>query len=344
MAYERLFVTGGAGFIGSAFVHNALAASPDAHVLTYDALTYAGHELNLEGADPARHRLVVGDVTDAQAVHAAIEAFAPEAVVHVAAETHVDKSLQDPYVFLRTNVTGTQVLLDACHAHGIRMLLVSTDEVYGDLPHPERATPETHLRPSNAYAASKAAADLLALVAVKTRDQDVILVRCTNNYGPRQLPEKLIPLMILRAAAGESLPVYGDGRQEREWLHVEDCARGLWRALQAGQAGAVHHLAGGAHRANLDVVRAIVDGVGADAAQITHVADRPAHDRRYALDDHASREALAWAPRVAFDDGLAATIEWYQANEAWCRAVASEALAAFLARNYGNRTELGPSA
>ena len=338
MADQRILVTGGAGFIGSALVRVLLRAEPAARVLTYDLLTYAGHRENLAdlpGGD--RHDIVVGDIADAEAVTAAFEAFRPTAVVNVAAETHVDQSLLAPARFVRTNIVGTQVLLDACRNAGIRMVQVSTDEVYGSLPAPQAATPAYALVASSPYSASKAAADLLVLAAHKSHGQDVVITRCTNNYGPRQLPEKLIPLMVLRALAGESLPVYGDGRQVRDWIHVEDHAEGIRAALLAGVSGRVYHFAGRTLLPNIDIVGQILAEVGDTGARIQHVADRPAHDRRYALDDTETREELGWAPRHAFADGLPATVRWYGESRPWCLAVASEQLRAFLDRNYAGR-------
>ncbi len=241
----RILVTGGAGFIGSAYVRHVLAADAGAQVLTYDLLTYAGHLANLEGlSDPDRHEFRQGDIANPDGVAAAFAGFRPTVVANFAAESHVDQSLLDPARFVRTNVMGTQVLLDACREAGVRMVHVSTDEVYGSLPEPEAAVPQSPLRPTSPYAASKAAADLLALAAARSHGQDVVVTRCTNNYGPRQLPEKLVPLMVLRALAGEDLPVYGDGRQVRDWIHVTDHAAGVHRALERGQGGRVYHFAG----------------------------------------------------------------------------------------------------
>ena len=338
MARQRILVTGSAGFLGSAFVRCLLASDPDLQVCSFDLLTYAGHRENLEGLDgDERHAFVQGDIADVDAVAAVIASFQPDAVVNIAAETHVDRSILDPMPFAHTNVMGTQVLLSATREADIRMVHVSTDEVYGSLEPPAAATPDFPLRPSNPYAASKVSGDLLAQAAWRTHDQDVLLTRCTNNYGPRQMPEKLIPLMILRAQAGEALPVYGDGAQIRDWLHVDDHARGLLAALQRGTAGRVYHFAGGHGRPNLEVVHALLDLLGAPRSLIEHVGDRPGHDRRYALDDSDTRTELEWAPRVDFATGLAETVAWYRANDAWCRAVAGDDLQAFLDANYQGR-------
>lgn len=338
MSERRVLVTGGAGFIGSAFVRRLLEAEPETRVLTFDLLTYAGHRENLEDLPGAgRHALREGDIADADAVAQAFDAFRPAAVVNLAAESHVDRSLLAAPRFVRTNVLGTQVLLDACREAGVRMLHVSTDEVYGSLEAPQAATPASPLAPSSPYSASKAAADLLALAAWRSHGQDVLVTRCTNNYGPRQMPEKLIPLMTLRACAGEPLPVYGDGRQVRDWIHVDDHAAGLLAALRRGRPGAVYHFAGDTPLENLALVESIRRHAGETGAVVEHVTDRPAHDRRYALDDAATRRELAWAPRVGFAEGLAATVAWYRAHPAWCRAVAGEALRIFLERNYAGR-------
>lgn len=339
MSGMRIMVTGGAGFIGSAYVRHALADPEGARICVYDLLTYAGHRENLTDLPAERMDLVVGDVADAQALRAACDTFAPDAIVHFAAETHVDRSLSDPQVFVRTNVQGTQAVLDVASERGIRLVLVSTDEVYGDRAGREAATPGTALDPSNVYAATKAAGDMLAIVAHRQRGQDVVITRCTNNYGPRQTPEKLIPLMILRAAADEELPVYGDGQQQRDWLHANDHADGVHRALRAGTAGRVYHFAGGMARTNLSVIHALLAELGETNARIRHVADRPAHDLLYALDCTASVAELGWAPRTSFASGLAETVAWYRANTAWCRAVAGPELNAFLEANYGGRAE-----
>jgi dTDP-glucose 4,6-dehydratase len=334
----RILVTGGAGFIGSAYVRHVLAADGGAQVLTYDLLTYAGHLANLEGlSDPDRHEFQQGDIADPDGVAAAFASFRPTVVVNFAAESHVDQSLLDPARFVRTNVMGTQVLLDACRGAGVRMVHVSTDEVYGSLREPEAAVPASPLRPTSPYAASKAAADLLALAAARSHGQDVVVTRCTNNYGPRQLPEKLVPLMILRALAGEDLPVYGDGHQVRDWIHVTDHAAGVHRALERGRGGRVYHFAGRTTVPNLEVVGSILEAAGTAEARIRHVEDRPGHDRRYALDDGDTRQELDWAPRTPFDRGLAETVDWYRRNHPWVQKTASPELRAFLDRNYADR-------
>jgi dTDP-glucose 4,6-dehydratase len=338
MDANRILVTGAAGFVGNAFLRHVLANEPDARVMTFDALTYAGHRVNLEDLpDPDRHAFVEGDIADADAVAAAMDSFRPDAVVNFAAETHVDRSILDPAPFVRTNVIGTQVLIDATRAAGVRLLHVSTDEVYGDVPEPDSATPESPLAPTNTYSASKAAGDLLVQAAWRSHRQDVVITRSTNNYGPRQTPEKLVPLMILRAQANESLPVYGDGAQVRDWLHVEDNAAGVWAALRQGRAGALYHFAGRQPRTNLQVVHAILGVLDAPASLIAHVRDRPGHDRRYALDDAQTVRELDWSPRIPLERGLPDTVRWYREHEAWCRKTAGEDLRAFLDANYAGR-------
>ncbi len=338
MKPRRILVTGAAGFAGNAFVRLLLEGDPDVEALTYDALTYAGHRVNLEGLPGAsRHTFVHGDVADREAVATAFATFEPDALVHFAAETHVDRSIRDPGPFLRTNVTGTQILLEAAREAGIRMVQVSTDEVYGALAGGVSASPDAPLAPRNPYAATKAAGDLLALAAWHTHGQDVLVTRCTNNYGPRQIPEKLIPLMVLRARSGASLPIYGDGLQVRDWIHVRDHAAGVLAALHRGVAGQTYHFAGGAPRTNLQIVRALLDALALPHDRIAHVVDRPGHDRRYALDDATTREALDWAPAIPLEEGLAATVAWYEGHGAWCRAASGPELETFLKANYAGR-------
>lgn len=342
MADHRILVTGSAGFIGNAFLRRTLEGRPEWQLMTFDAMTYAGHRENLEDLPGAsRHTFVEADIADREAVAQAFETFQPTAVVNFAAETHVDRSHFDPQSFVRTNVMGAQVLLDACRDAGIRMVHVSTDEVYGSLPEPVFATLETPLAPTSAYAASKAAADLMVKAAFQVHGQDVAITRCTNNYGPRQTIEKLIPLMIHKARAGEPLPVYGDGLQVRDWIHVDDHADGILATLEKAQPGDIHHFAGNQHRTNIEVVRRICELTGASESLINHVKDRPAHDTRYALDASHSMEALDWAPAHSFEEGLEETVTWYLENEAWSAATASEDLQSFFAQNYSDRVAQG---
>jgi dTDP-glucose 4,6-dehydratase len=330
----RYLVTGGAGFIGSNFVRFLLAERPDAEVVNLDALTYAGHLESLaDVVHHPRHRFVHGDICDAATVRRAMSGVGT--VFHLAAESHVDRSIVEDAPFIRTNVLGTATLLSAALDAGVqRFMQVSTDEVYGELPWRDpaeggrdalRFTERTPLAPRSPYSASKAAGDHLALAYHTTHRLDVIVTRCSNNYGPHQYPEKLIPLMITRALGDEPLPVYGDGLHVRDWIHVRDHCEGLLAAAERGQAGQVYNLGGGAERTNLSVVHDILDILGKPRALVQHVEDRPGHDRRYAIDATRARTELGWSPITRFTDGLRGTVEWYLDNQAWCNAVAPPA-------------------
>jgi dTDP-glucose 4,6-dehydratase len=336
----RVLVTGGLGFIGSNFVRLLLAERPEWSVANLDAVTYAGNPANLEdvAGDP-RYRFVRGDITDRGAV-AELAADGFDGVVNFAAESHVDRSILSAEPFFRTNVLGTLVLLEAARAASVpRFVQVSTDEVYGSLGAADPAfTERTPLDPTSPYSASKASADHLALAFARTHGMDVVVTRCSNNYGPFQFPEKLIPLMISNALEGRALPVYGDGRQVRDWIHVEDHCRGVLAALERGLRGEVYNFGGNAERENLDIVRQIVAAVGADASLIRHVTDRPAHDRRYAMNSARAAAELDWTPRWTFERGLAATIEWYRAHAEWWRAVKDGSYRQFYSTWYGERT------
>jgi dTDP-glucose 4,6-dehydratase len=305
----RVLVTGGCGFIGSHLVRRLLAAGDEVVVL--DKLTYAGNPANLEGVE---HRFVRGDVADPEAVAEAAEGA--EAIVNVAAETHVDRSISGPTEFVLTNVLGTQRLVDRARENGVRFVQVSTDEVYGDIEPGRRSSEDDPLRPSSAYAAAKAGGDLLVLAAVRTHGLDATITRGSNTYGPNQFPEKLIPLFVTNAFDGLPLPVYGDGRQRRDWLHVEDHAAAIELVLRAGATGEVYNVAGGEEVENAEIVRRIVELTGCDPALVTPVEDRLGHDRRYALDD-AKIHALGWRPRHDLAEGLPATVEWYRTHRAW---------------------------
>jgi dTDP-glucose 4,6-dehydratase len=313
-----LLVTGGAGFIGSAYVRLARRRRPDQPVVNADLLTYAGSLANLRDlAGDAGHRFVRADIRDGREMLRLMREHAVDAVVNFAAESHVDRSLTSAESFVTTNVGGTLALLEAARAAGVRRFVqVSTDEVYGTRS--VGAFDETSpVAPRNPYAASKAAAEGFVMAFHHTHGLDTVIARCCNNYGPYQFPEKLIPLMILNAIAGRPLPVYGDGRQVREWIHVDDHCAAIDAVLTAGRAGEVYNVGAGDERPNLDVVRAIVRLCGRDDSLIRHVPDRPGHDRRYALDTRKIRAALGWRPRRAFDDGLAETVRWYRANARW---------------------------
>jgi dTDP-glucose 4,6-dehydratase len=337
----RLLVTGGAGFIGSNFIRLVLGERLAGRVVALDLLTYAGNLANLAGVDGEPGFLLArGDIADADAVDRVIETTGPfDAVVNVAAETHVDRSIDDAAAFVRTNVVGTQVLLDAARRHGIpRFLQVSTDEVYGALgPVDPPFTETTPLSPNSPYAASKAGADLLCRAAAGTHGQHVVVTRCSNNYGPYQFPEKLIPLFITNALEGEPLPVYGDGRQVRDWIHVEDHCRGLHAALTRGRPGEVYNLGGDGERTNLEITCRILALVGRGEDLIRHVGDRRNHDRRYAIDFGKARRDLGFTPRHTLETGLPATVEWYRAHEEWWRKVRSGEYRRDLDRLYGDK-------
>jgi dTDP-glucose 4,6-dehydratase len=334
----RILVTGGAGFIGSNFVRHVLAARPHARVVNFDLLTYAGNLRNLEGVDQdPRYRFIRGDIADAAAVHEAVRGC--DVVVNFAAESHVDRSILDPAEFVRTNVVGTQNLLQAARAAQASLFVqVSTDEVYGSLGETGSFTESTPLDPSSPYSASKAAADLMVQAAHKTFGLATVITRCSNNYGPFQFPEKLIPLMITNALESQPLPVYGDGLYRRDWLHVEDHCRALDRVIEAGAPGEVYNVGGGGgERTNLFIVREILKLLGRPESLIRHVQDRPAHDRRYAVDSSKLRNELDWEPRYSLEEGLRATVEWYRTNEGWWREVKSGEYRNYYERQYGAR-------
>ncbi|HEX7082613.1 MAG TPA: dTDP-glucose 4,6-dehydratase [Gaiellaceae bacterium] len=326
----RVLVTGGAGFIGSHFVHRLAAAGDEVVVL--DKLTYAGNPANLEGAEHEFHR---GDIADPDAVARAARGC--EAIVNFAAETHVDRSILGPAEFILTDVLGTQVLLDYARSHRIRHVQVSTDEVYGDVPPGAPAcTEEAPIRASSPYSASKAGGDLQVLAYVRTYGVDALVTRGANTYGPRQYPEKFLPLFITNAFDGQPLPVYGDGRQRREWLHVSDHCAGIELALREGQGGQVYNV-GGQERENMDVVCRILDLTGASPDLVRHVADRPGHDRRYAVDASKLRD-LGWSPQHSFDaGGLEETVEWYRENREWWEPIKSGDYRSYYAQQYADR-------
>jgi dTDP-glucose 4,6-dehydratase len=338
-AMRTIFVTGGAGFIGSSFIRVALDASPETHIVDLDALTYAGNLENLTGIDPARHTFIRGDICDPEAVLEAIPQNC-DAIFNFAAESHVDRSIFSPGDFLRTNIIGTQVLLDAARAKGVRRFVqVSTDEVMGSLPEDgnELFTEDSPLRPNSPYAASKAAAELLVRAAAETHGTDAVITRCGNNYGPRQFPEKLIPLMIANALDGEPLPVYGDGLNVRDWIYVDDHSRGVWLAGVLGRAGETYNFGARNERRNIDVVRSILAALGKPEDLIRFVEDRLGHDRRYAIDPAKAELELGWRPRVSWDEGLQFTIDWYRSNPEWVRHVRSGEYRKFYTALYGAR-------
>ena len=324
-----LLVTGGAGFIGSNFIFYWIKHHPEDRVVCLDKLTYAGNRATLAPVlDRSGFRFVRGDICDREAVDRLFGEEGPQAVMNFAAESHVDRSIQDPGVFLQTNVLGTQVLLDACRAHGgVRFHQVSTDEVYGDLPldRPDLLfTEDSPLRPSSPYSASKAGADLLVLAYGRTYGLPVTVSRCSNNYGPYQFPEKLIPRMIVRALAGKTLPVYGGGENVRDWLHVDDHCAALDAILQTGKAGEVYNIGGRSERTNLEIVGLICRRLEVPPEQVVHVADRKGHDKRYAIDSGKLSQQLGWRPQVPFEAGMEETINWYLDHRTWWEPLAGE--------------------
>ena len=333
---SRLFITGGAGFIGSAFVRLILAERESWHVTNYDALTYAGNPDNLEGLDKERHRFVRGDIGDREAVFAALEE-GTDAVINFAAESHVDRSIASAEEFLRTNVLGTQVLLDAARARGVRRFVqVSTDEVMGSLPEDEMVffTEATPLAPKNPYAASKAGAEHLVSAAHHTHGLDAVITRCGNNYGPRQFPEKFLPLLLSNALADEPIPVYGDGLYVRDWIYVEDHCRAVLAALERGLPGEVYNVGARNERRNLEVAKSVLDALGKPHSLLRHVKDRPGHDRRYAIDPRKAETELGWRPAETWESGLRKTINWYQENPEWVARARSGAYREYYARQY----------
>jgi dTDP-glucose 4,6-dehydratase len=325
----RVLVTGGCGFIGSHFVKRLVAAGEQVVVL--DKLTYSGNLANLEGVE---HEFVQGDIADPVAVRGAGDGC--DAVVNFAAETHVDRSILEAGDFVRTDVLGTHVLLEWVRSAGVRLVHVSTDEVYGDVPEGSSSKEDDPLLPSSPYAASKAGGDLLVLAYVRTHGLDACITRGSNTYGPNQYPEKLIPLMVTNALEGEPLPVYGDGRQRRDWLHAEDHCAGIELVLRQGVGGGVFNIGADDERENLDVVMRIVELTGAEPDLVRHVADRPGHDRRYSLDSSTLR-GLGWRPDRDFETGLVETVSWYRENRAWWEPIKSGAYREYYARQYAER-------
>lgn len=316
---KKLFVTGAAGFIGSAFIRLALESIRDSVIVGFDALTYAGNMDNLKGLDDSRYRFIRGDISDREAVRAAL-AEGTDAIINFAAETHVDRSIVSPLEFIRTNVLGTQVLLDVARERGIRRFLqISTDEVMGSLPEDESAlfTESSPMDPRNPYAASKAAAEHLTQAAHHTFGLDVIITRCSNNYGPRQFPEKLIPLALFNALEDRPIPIYGDGCYVRDWIYVDDHCRALLSLLERGRSGEIYNIGARNERRNIEVVGAALNLLGKPHALIQHVEDRLGHDRRYAIDPSKVERETGWRPLESWESGLQKTIKWYLDNERW---------------------------
>ncbi len=337
-----ILITGGAGFIGGNFIYYQLKNHPEDRLVCLDKLTYAGNMETLEEAMKQENfRFVKGDIADLACVDQLFEEEKPDIVVNFAAESHVDRCVEDPGIFVRTNVLGTQILLDASRRHGVkRYHQVSTDEVYGDLPldRPDLFfTEETPLHTSSPYSASKAGADLLVLAYARTFRLPVSITRCSNNYGPYHHPEKLIPLMIANALNDKPLPVYGTGENVRDWLYVEDHCAAIDLVMRKGREGQIYNVGGHNERTNLDVVRTIVRELGKSEELITYVTDRPGHDRRYAIDPTKISSELGWLPRTSFDEGIRRTIQWYLDNRSWWEHILAGEYQTYYERMYGKR-------
>jgi dTDP-glucose 4,6-dehydratase len=339
MSKTSVLVTGGAGFIGSNLVHYLAEARPDWRIVVFDALTYAGNLENLRGLEGSeRFEFVRGDVAEPADVERAFDACGEGRVLvmHLAAESHVDRSIQSGLPFVRANVLGTQVMLDVARARGAaRFLHVSTDEVYGSLGDTGYFTETTPYDPSSPYSASKAGSDMLVQAAHRTHGMDVVITNCSNNYGPYQFPEKLIPLMIANAVEGRPLPVYGDGMNVRDWLYVQDHCEALLVALEKGVAGETYNIGGNNEYPNIEIVKLILSTLDKPESLITYVRDRPGHDRRYAIDATKIRDELGWEPRFRFEQALPLTVRWYLDNAEWLERVRSGAYRDYYAAQYG---------
>lgn len=336
----KILVTGGAGFIGSNFIYYELEKHPEDEIVCLDKLTYAGNMETLAGAfNKSGFNFIKADIADRATIYEVFEKIKPDIIVNFAAESHVDRSIENPALFLETNIMGTQVLLEACCKYGIkRFHQVSTDEVYGDLPldRPDLFfTEETPIHTSSPYSASKAAADLLTLAYYRTFKVPVTVSRCSNNYGPYHFPEKLIPLMIANALNGKQLPVYGEGKNVRDWLYVEDHCSAIDLIIRKGKEGEIYNIGGHNERTNLQVVQAIVEALG--QGEITYVKDRAGHDLRYAIDPRKIHEELGWLPETRFEEGLKKTIQWYLGNKLWWEHILAGEYQDYYERMYGNR-------
>ncbi len=332
----KVLVTGGCGFIGSHFVRMLLQGDATLKVLNFDALTYAGNLANLADVDQLpNYTFIKGNVTDREAVRSAMSQGVTD-VIHFAAESHVDRSIQDSGPFLHTNVIGTQILLDAAREYGIKKYVqVSTDEVYGSLSDTGLFTEETPLHPNSPYSASKAAADLLVQAYQHTFGLHAVITRCSNNYGPNQFPEKLIPLFVSNLLNDQQVPVYGDGQQVRDWIHVTDHCRGVEAAWRKGNSGEVYNFGGECEKTNLELTHELLSHLKKPTSLIKWVADRLGHDRRYAIDCSKAKRELGWTPQVTFEDGLGSTIAWYQANGNWVNSIKNKDYLSYYAKQYG---------
>ena len=336
---KEFFVTGGAGFIGSAFVRLLLDQYDDCRVVNFDALTYAGNPDNLIGLDPDRHRFVCGDIADPEAVLANL-ANDTDVLINFAAESHVDRSITSADKFLRTNIIGTQVLLDAARARGVkRFVQVSTDEVMGSLPENDSSffVENSPFAPNSPYAASKAAAEHLVRAAHHTFGVDTVVTRCGNNYGPRQFPEKFLPLTLANALNDQAIPVYGDGKNVRDWIYVEDHCRAILAAVEKGRPGAVYNIGARNERKNIEVAKTLLDSLGKPHSLIEFVGDRLGHDRRYAIDPSLVESELDWRPLETWQSGLEKTIRWYRENSEWIEKVRDKEYQEYYKKQYGKR-------
>jgi dTDP-glucose 4,6-dehydratase len=338
----KILVTGGAGFIGSNFIRHVLATRPEFTLVNYDKLTYAGNLANLEEvANHPKYRFIKGDICDAAAVEAAMRGC--DAVVHFAAESHVDRSIYEPGPVMETNVTGTFVMLQMARKIRVeRFVQISTDEVYGDLPPGKFSDENTPLRPSSPYSASKGSADLLVGSFVRTYGFPGMITRSSNNYGPFQFPEKFLPLLISNALEEKSLPIYGDGKQQRDWLHVEDNCRGILAVLEHGRIGEAYNIGGADVEENLTMARRLLRLLSRPESLLNYVSDRPGHDRRYALDCKKIADDLGWKPQISLDDGLKQTIEWYRSNSVWVAGVRGGDYRAYYKKYYEERDSVLP--
>jgi len=336
---ENILVTGGAGFIGANFVKNILRKHPETNVVNLDALTYAGNLANLESEmDNPKHAFVHGDIRDPILVRETIEKHGVDTIVNFAAESHVDRSIEGPKIFVETNVLGTLNLLENARTAGVkRFLQVSTDEVYGSLGENGSFTEQTNIKPNSPYSASKAAADHLVHSFHHTFGMDCVITRCSNNYGPFQFPEKMIPLCVNNARLGKKIPVYGDGLQVRDWLFVEDHCDAIWAAVTKAEPGEVFNIGGNSEKRNIDLVKTILNLAGRDESLIEFVKDRPGHDRRYAIDASKIKNTLRWTPSLSFEEGMAKTFEWYMDNLEWVESVTSGEYKNYYDKMYADR-------
>ena len=333
---SKLLVTGGCGFIGSNFIRHLLATDPTVRIVNFDGLTYAGNLANLKDVESQlRYKFIKGDIADREQVRAAMQMGITD-VIHFAAESHVDRSIQDSGPFLRTNVIGTQILLDAAREFNVKKYVqVSTDEVYGSLGDIGSFTEETPLHPNSPYSASKAGADMLVQAYQHTFGMPAVITRCSNNYGPYQFPEKLIPLFITNIMRNEQVPVYGDGQQVRDWIHVLDHCTGVEAAWRSGKPGEVYNFGGRCEKTNLDLTHTLLDLLGKPHTLIKYVKDRPGHDRRYAIDCTKAERELGWTPKWTFEKGIRDTIDWYKDNPGWIDGIMNKDYLKYYEKQYG---------